>query len=90
MARDRRWIDVAVDAVMELSCSIDSALADGQVDEREAEAIRSLCREALLLVERADVAERIAAAFLRTNGVNPYLRRRAEEVGLRVADLEAA
>jgi hypothetical protein len=90
MARDRRWIDVAVEAVMELSCSIDSALADGQVDEREAETIRLLCREALLLVERADVAERIAASFLRTNGVNPYLRRRAEEVGLRVADLEAA
>jgi hypothetical protein len=90
MARDRRWIDVAVEAVMELSCSIDSALADGEIDEREAETIRSLCREALLLVERADVAERIAAAYLRTNGVNPYLRRRAEEVGLRVADVEAA
>jgi hypothetical protein len=90
MARDRRWIDVAVDAVMELSCTVDTALADGQVDEREAQAIRSLCREALLLVQRADVAERIAAAYLRTGGLNPYLRRRAEEVGLRVADVEAA
>ena len=68
MARDRRWIDVAVEAVMELSCTVETALADGQVDEREAQTTRSLCREALLLVERADIAERIAAAYLRTNG----------------------
>jgi hypothetical protein len=86
--RDRRFIDVAVDEVLDVLAAIDAALADGQIDALEAQRILREARQAAIAVERANVAELVCAAMLREGGVNPHLRRRALELGLPLVELE--
>lgn len=87
MAQHQRWIARTVDELLDVVAAWRGAIADGQLSREEVLRIERELAEAVRCAEIADVTDLAFDEIRRTGGLTPYIRRRAERLGLRIATL---